>query len=85
MLIHHGQSITWASFTTTIDLHSARWTAWVPITVSWGRLDEAEMYGHPLQGQEKALGSNHPDTLRTVHGLGRLYPDQDKLDQAEAM
>ena len=31
-----------------------------------------------LAGFEKALGSEHKSTLRTVHNLGVLYQDQDK-------
>jgi Tetratricopeptide repeat len=43
------------------------------------------MYDRALAGYEKALGPEHTSTLGTVHGLGVLYSDQGKLDQAEQM
>jgi tetratricopeptide (TPR) repeat protein len=51
-----------------------------------GKLDEAEkIYIRALEGSEKALGAEHPSTLRTVNNLGMLYTDQGKLDEAEIL
>jgi Tetratricopeptide repeat len=36
-----------------------------------------------LAGREKALGSDHPSTLKTVNNLGMLYRAQGRLAEAE--
>jgi len=38
-----------------------------------------------LKGKEKALGPDHPNTLTTVHNLGNLLDQQNKLDEAEIL
>ena len=43
------------------------------------------MYDRALAGYEKALGAEHPSTLRTFHNLGLLYANQGRLAEAEAM
>lgn len=51
-----------------------------------GKLDKAEeLYLRALAGREKALGSDHIETLTTVHNLGTLYWNQDKLKKGELM
>ena len=51
-----------------------------------GKLDEAKsMFERALRGKEKALGSEHPHTLRTVHNLGALLQKQGKLDEAKVI
>ncbi|KAF2181269.1 hypothetical protein K469DRAFT_261531 [Zopfia rhizophila CBS 207.26] len=50
------------------------------------KLDEAEeMFQWVLEGFEKALGSDHTSTHRTVDNLGILYGNQGKLNKAEGM
>ena len=43
------------------------------------------MYQRALVGCEKALGTDHTSTLRTVNNLGNLYSNQGKLKEAEEM
>jgi tetratricopeptide (TPR) repeat protein len=43
------------------------------------------MYIRALQGYEKAWGPEHTSTLATVHNLGNLYSDQDRMVEAEQM
>ena len=49
-----------------------------------GRLEEAEvMYRRALEGRERLLGSDHPDTLSSVDNLGSLLADLGQLEEAE--
>ena len=51
-----------------------------------GKLEEAKaMNERALRGQEKTLGSDHPDTLVTVNNLANLLAQQGKLDEAKVM
>ena len=43
------------------------------------------MYQRALEGNEKALGLEHPSTLDIVKNLGLLYANWGKLDEAEVM
>jgi hypothetical protein len=43
------------------------------------------MYKRALVGFEKALGTEHTSTLRTVRNLKALYRDQGRLAEADAM
>jgi tetratricopeptide (TPR) repeat protein len=53
---------------------------------SQGKIAEAEqMYQRALAGYEKALGPDHPSTLRTVNNLGNLYCAQGEIVEAEQM
>lgn len=49
-----------------------------------GKLREAEdLYLSGLQGREKALGRDHPETLSTAHNLALIYEAQRKFSEAE--
>jgi tetratricopeptide (TPR) repeat protein len=51
-----------------------------------GDYDGAEtLYRRALEGYEKALGPEHPDTLDTVNNLGLLLSDKGDYDGAEAL
>ena len=51
-----------------------------------GRLEEAEiMYRRALEGRERLLGSEHPDTLGSVNNLGALLQNLGQLKEAEIM
>eukprot|EP00808_Paulinella_micropora_P008031 g47259.t1 len=51
-----------------------------------GKLAVAEpLYRTALQGQEKTLGPEHPDTLTSVNNLGFLLYHQSKLAEAEPL
>lgn len=48
-----------------------------------GRYAEAEqLFRRALEGQEKALGKDHPDTLGTVNNIAVLYQMQDRYAEA---
>jgi tetratricopeptide (TPR) repeat protein len=36
------------------------------------------------EGEEKVLGTDHPDTLTSIHDLGCCYKELDKYDEAES-
>ena len=38
-----------------------------------------------LDGREKALGKDHPDTLTSVYNLAYLYQRQHRLDEADEL
>ena len=67
-----------------------RWTA-VLSNAAWyaaeqGRYNEAEqMDRRALDGREKVLGNEHPDTLRSVSNLASVLQHQGKYDEAEQM
>jgi len=47
-------------------------------------LEQAEpLFRRALEGSEKVLGVDHPNTLITVNSLGNLLLDQGKLEEAE--
>ena len=51
-----------------------------------GKYNEAEaMHRRALEGREKALGFEHPDTLTSVSNLRSVLSSQGKYDEAEAM
>jgi len=51
-----------------------------------GRHADAEaMYDRALRGSEKALGPDHPSTLKTIHNVGAVYHEQGQLVKAETM
>jgi len=53
---------------------------------SQGRYDEAEsLCSRALTGDEKALGSEHPDTLKAVHNLAIIYQLQGRYSEAEGL
>jgi Tfp pilus assembly protein PilF len=43
------------------------------------------MHRQALQGCEKALGPEHPDTLISISNLGSVLAQQGKYEEAEAM
>jgi hypothetical protein len=43
------------------------------------------MYRRDLEGCERVLGLEHPDTLTSVSKLGSVLERQGKYDKAEAM
>ncbi|KAF8451347.1 Tetratricopeptide repeat-domain-containing protein [Kalaharituber pfeilii] len=48
-----------------------------------GQHDKAlEYFQRALVGREKALGTEHPDTLTTVHNIGRVFKDMGQHDKA---
>ncbi|GAM43571.1 hypothetical protein TCE0_056r18491 [Talaromyces pinophilus] len=50
------------------------------------KYDEAEaMYRRALEGYEKVLGHEHPNTLTSVNNLGLVLDRQGKYEEAEAM
>ena len=51
-----------------------------------GKLEEAETLSRrALEGRERVLGVNHPDTLILVGNLGSLLEAQGKLEEAEML
>ena len=51
-----------------------------------GKLEEAEVLSRrALEGSERVLGVDHPDTLNSVNKLGSLLQDQGKLEEAEVL
>jgi len=51
-----------------------------------GKYDQAEeMNRRALEGREKVLGQDHPDTLNSVHDLASVLQYQGRYDQAEEM
>ncbi|KAI4221404.1 MAG: hypothetical protein L6R40_008636 [Gallowayella cf. fulva] len=65
----------------TAVLSNAAWYA-----AEQGRYDEAEqMDRRALDGREKVLGKEHPDTLTSVSNLALVLRDQGKYDEAEQM
>lgn len=49
-----------------------------------GKLREAEdLYRSGLQGREKALGRDHPETLTAAHNLALIFEAQRKFTDAE--
>jgi hypothetical protein len=51
-----------------------------------GRYDEAEpLYQRVLQTRGRALGPEHPDTLRSVNNLALLYQAQGRYGEAEPL
>ncbi|KAI8680532.1 NACHT domain-containing protein [Fusarium keratoplasticum] len=51
-----------------------------------GRYEEAEqMNRRALEGREKVLGREHPDTLTSIHNLGWVLRSQGKYEEAEQM
>ncbi|KAH7394832.1 hypothetical protein BKA66DRAFT_455924 [Pyrenochaeta sp. MPI-SDFR-AT-0127] len=43
------------------------------------------MHRRALEGREKVLGPEHPDTLTSVDNLGWMLARQGKYEEAEAM
>jgi len=53
---------------------------------SQGKYEEAEaMYRRALEGREKVLGPEQPNTLTSVGSLGSVLERQGKYEEAEAM
>jgi Tfp pilus assembly protein PilF len=51
-----------------------------------GKYEEAEaMHRRALEGYEKVLGREHPDTHASVNNLGLVLAGQGKSTHAEAM
>ncbi|CAI7603357.1 unnamed protein product [Penicillium viridicatum] len=51
-----------------------------------GAYEEAEwMHQWALEGREKVLGREHPDTLISISDFGNLFNNQGKYEEAEAM
>ncbi len=49
-----------------------------------GRYSQAEpLFAHVLTARTRVLGSNHPDTLRTLRFLARDLIDENKFSEAE--
>lgn len=54
--------------------------------IDQGKYAEAEkLHKQCLQKFVSVLGSNHPDTLRTICSIGDSYIKQGKYDEAEAI
>ena len=54
--------------------------------VAQGKLEEAEvLFRRALEGYERVLGVDHPDTLNSVNNLGGLLMKQGKLEEAEVL
>ncbi|OJJ82683.1 tetratricopeptide repeat protein, partial [Aspergillus glaucus CBS 516.65] len=50
-----------------------------PVLASQGKYEEAEaMYRRDLEGSEKVLGPEHPDTRQSVNNLGSVLESQGK-------
>jgi tetratricopeptide (TPR) repeat protein len=48
-----------------------------------GQYDKAlEWYGRALDGEEKSLGKDHPDTLTTVHNMASTFESQERYEEA---
>jgi tetratricopeptide (TPR) repeat protein len=48
-----------------------------------GEIDEATpLYREVIEMRRQTLGDRHPDTLTSIHNLGRLLTDQGRLDEA---
>ena len=48
-----------------------------------GEYDKAlEWYQRTLDGEEMALGKDHPDTLTTVHNMARVFQNTGEYDKA---
>jgi hypothetical protein len=53
---------------------------------SQGKYEEAEaMHRRPLEGSEKLLGREHPDTFTSVNKFGSVLDRQGKSAQAQVM
>jgi Tfp pilus assembly protein PilF len=53
---------------------------------SQGKYEEAEaMHRRALEGREKVLGPEHPETITSVNNLGSMLERQSKYEEAEAM
>ncbi|CUS09496.1 unnamed protein product, partial [Tuber aestivum] len=51
-----------------------------------GKYDESEkMHRHALEGREKILGPDHPDTLTSVNNLALVLREQGKYGESEKM
>ena len=51
-----------------------------------GQLEKAkEMYERALKGEEKALGSQHPDTLRTARSFANLLERMGDVTRAHSL
>jgi tetratricopeptide (TPR) repeat protein len=51
-----------------------------------GRLAEAEpLYKRALEGLERVLGKEHPDTLTSVNNLALLYQAEGRLAEAQPL
>ena len=49
-----------------------------------GQYDDDEgLLLEALEGQNRLLGADHPDTLSSVYGLNTLYIAQGRFDEAE--
>jgi tetratricopeptide (TPR) repeat protein len=72
------------------DIYLAQW-AFVLFRAAWyahekGNYDVAEkMYREALEGREKMLGKEHPDTLTSVNNLASVLRDQGEYEEAEVM
>jgi tetratricopeptide (TPR) repeat protein len=68
--------VQWASI-----LYNAAWYSW-----ETGSYNIAEEMNHrALEGFEKALGKEHPNTLKSINNLALVLRDQGKYKQAEEM
>jgi tetratricopeptide (TPR) repeat protein len=53
---------------------------------SMGRHAEALPYYHEaLEGNRRVLGNEHPDTLISIHTVGRFLRERGQLEEAEAL
>ncbi|KAL9630085.1 MAG: hypothetical protein Q9164_006593 [Protoblastenia rupestris] len=86
MLFPHAELVT--EYRPIEESFLQRWTA-ILSNAAWyaaeqGRYDEAEqMDRRALDGREKVLGKEHPDTLMSVSNLALVLQYQGKYDEAE--
>ena len=58
----------------------------VSIPFTQGKLQEAEpLYRRALEGYERTLGPDHPDTLASINNLAILIEAQGKPQEAEPL
>ena len=76
MLIHcTGRSEKWVAI--------SRLASWFSEKIQWSAAEA--LYRRALEGREKALGAEHPDTLMSVNNLGGLLSDKGDYEGAEAL
>ena len=61
----------------------AELASWFREKVLWGAAEL--LYRRALEGREKALGAEHPDTLTSVSNLGLLLDDKGQYEEAEEL
>ena len=57
--------------------------SWFKEKIQWNKAES--LFRRALEGREKALGEDHPDTLRSVNNLGNLLMQKGDYEAAEAL